>query len=139
MCEQKEHFVAFIVNLKNTFVPMKRKKNFLRNIVPEKLKPYIYNRYVFTLIGFIVWMTFFDRNDFILQHSYQKKLKALCQERDYYAKEIEKNKNTITELFTNSKNLERYARERYFMKRDNEDVFVFVDQNNKMLWQGKSE
>ena len=113
---------------------MARKKRFLPKLIPDKLKPYIYNRYFFTLLGFVVWMTFFDRNDFILQRSYRQRLKALCNERDYYSKEIEKNRNTITELFTNSKNLERYARERYFMKRDNEDVFVFVDQDNKMLF-----
>ena len=90
-------------------------------------------------IGFIVWMTFFDRNDFILQYSYRQRLNALSKERDYFTKEIEKNKTTITELFTNSKNLERYARERYFMKRDNEDVFVFVDQDNKMLFANNTE
>jgi len=105
----------------------------------SKWKPYVNNRYTLTFVGFLVWMTFFDRNDFILQHSYRQKLKALRTERDYFEKEIEKNKTTITELFTNSKNLERYARERYFMKKDNEDVFVFVDQDNKMLWQEKAE
>ena len=105
----------------------------------SKWKPYVYNRYALTMLGFIVWMTFFDRNDFILQHTYRERLNALRHERDYFEKEIEKNKTTITELFTNSKNLERYARERYFMKKDNEDVFVFVDQDNKMLWQEKAQ
>jgi hypothetical protein len=100
-----------------------------------KWKSHVYNRYALSLLGFIVWMTFFDRNDFILQQNYLSRLKALCKERDYYIAEIEKNQTTISELFTNSKNLERYARERYFMKRNNEDVFVFVNQNNKMLWQ----
>jgi cell division protein FtsB len=118
---------------------MKRKKSFLPKLMPDKWRPYFYNKYFFTFIGFLVWMTFFDRNDFILQRSYRNKLEALRRECDYYDKEIEKNKNTITELFTNPKNLERYARERYFMKRDNEDVFVFVDQNNQLLWQEKAE
>jgi cell division protein FtsB len=117
---------------------MARKKSFFPKLIPDTWKPYIYNRYFLTLIGFAVWMTFFDRNDFILQHTYREKLNALRKETEYYNKEIEKNKATITELFTNSKNLERYARERYFMKRDNEDVFVFVDQDNKMLWQEKA-
>jgi cell division protein FtsB len=118
---------------------MGRKKSFFPILIPDKWKPYIYNRYFLTFLGFAVWMTFFDRNDFILQHTYRKKLHALQKETEYFNKEIEKNKNSITELFTNSKNLERYARERYFMKRDNEDVFVFVDQDNKILWREKAE
>ncbi len=88
---------------------------------------------MFTLLGFLVWLTFFDHHDFILQHSYRSKLNDLKKECKYYIHEIEKNKAEITELFTNNKNLERFAREKYFMKRDNEDVFVFVDENNKLL------
>ena len=114
---------------------MAKKKSFYSRIIPEKWRPYLFNRYILTIFGFLVWMTFFDRNDFILQYNYRQKLNALNKEIDYFANEIEKNRATITELFTNSKNLERYARERYFMKRDNEDVFVFVDKDDKMLFQ----
>jgi cell division protein FtsB len=111
-----------------------RKKNiFQRAWIPEALKPYVYNRYMFTFLGFLVWLTFFDKHDFILQHSYRNKLSDLKHERDYYMEQIEKNKAEMQELFTNNKNLEKFAREKYYMKRDNEDVFVFVDESNKLL------
>jgi len=117
---------------------MARKKNiFQRAWIPEALKPYVYNRYMFTFLGFLVWLTFFDKHDFILQHSYRNKLGDLKHEREYYMQQIEKNKADMKELFTNNKNLEKFAREKYYMKRDNEDVFVFVDKNNKLLSESK--
>src|SRR5215210_4938118 len=110
------------------------KKNwYKRYSIPEKYRPYVFNRYVLTAIGFLVWLTFFDQHDFILQHSYKKKVHDLKNEKQYFTYQIEKNKKTMEELFTNNKNLERFAREKYYMKRDNEDVFVFVDENNKLL------
>ena len=113
---------------------MARKKNFLQRAwIPEALKPYLYNKYMFTFLGFLVWLTFFDKHDFILQHSYRQKLNDLKHEREYYITQIEKNKAEMKELFTNNKNLEKFAREKYYMKRDNEDVFVFVDKSNKLL------
>lgn len=110
---------------------MARKKNiFQRAWIPEALKPFIYNRYTFTFLGFLAWLTFFDKHDFILQHSYRNKLESLKNEREYYIAQIEKNKEEMKELFTNNRNLEKFAREKYYMKRENEDVFVFVDKNN---------
>ena len=107
---------------------MARRKSFLSRLsIPEEYRPYIINKYVFTLTGFLVWLTFFDKHDFILQHSYRKTLESLEKEKEYYSREIDKNTKEMTELFTNQKNLEKFARERYYMKRDNEDVFVFVE------------
>lgn len=113
---------------------MARKKNiFQRKWIPDALKPYLYNKYTFTFLGFLVWLTFFDKHDFILQHNYTKKLNELKHERDYFAVQIEMNKAKMNELFTNNKNIEKFARETYFMKRANEDVFVVVDENNMLL------
>ncbi|MBC7381887.1 MAG: hypothetical protein H7296_02710 [Bacteroidia bacterium] len=47
-------------------------------------------------------------------------------EKEYYVAEIENNKKEIYELQHNTKSLETFAREKYYMKKDNEDVFVFV-------------
>lgn len=60
-------------------------------------------------------------------------MQELKHEREYYIGQIEKNKTEMKELFTNNKNLEKFAREKYYMKRSNEDVFVFVDENNRLL------
>jgi len=81
-----------------------------------------------TAFSFLIWLSFFDRNDFITQHTYRSKLHELEKERDYYVKEIVKNKLEVSAILTNPKDLERFAREKYHMKRDNEDVFVFVQE-----------
>ncbi|MCC7232287.1 MAG: septum formation initiator family protein [Bacteroidia bacterium] len=89
--------------------------------------PYIKNKYTLTLLGFLVWLAFFDRNDFITTWSYHRQLNKLEQEKAFYDSEIAKNRMYLNELRTNNENLEKYGREKYFMKRDNEDVFVIVD------------
>ena len=89
----------------------------------------IKNKYFITAFSFLIWLSFFDRNDFITQYTYRSKLHELEKERDYYVTEIVKNKIEVSDLLTNPKNLERFAREKYRMKRDNEDVFVLVREN----------
>ncbi len=88
------------------------------------------NKYLIAILSFIAWLTFFDRNDFFSQYEYQKKLYALELDRKYYLDEIIKNRTDMVELMTNPKNLEKFAREKYLMKKENEDVFVIIDQNN---------
>ncbi|MGZ6416612.1 MAG: FtsB family cell division protein, partial [Bacteroidia bacterium] len=58
----------------------------------------------------------------------RKQVKQLTEERNYYAKEIQGITSDINELYTNPKTLEKFAREKYLMKRDNEDIFVLVEQ-----------
>ena|SRR3989304_8353327 len=91
-----------------------------------KLLPLLKNKYVFTTLIFIVWMLFFDRNDIISQIGMRNKLSQMKQDSDYYTAEIEKNKIAMQELMTNPETLEKFAREKYLMKKDDEDVFVIV-------------
>ncbi|MCD6066618.1 MAG: Septum formation initiator [Bacteroidetes bacterium] len=86
----------------------------------------IKNKYVITVVALIVWLSFFDKNDFATQMDLSSKVKKLESERDYYIKAITDTKKEITELQTDSTNLEKFARENYLMKKDNEDVFVIV-------------
>ncbi len=104
------------------------KTSFFKNI-PEPYRKVVKNKYFITAFSFIIWLSFFDRNDFITQYTYRSKLHELEKERDYYMKEIVRNKDEVSDLLTNPKNLERYAREKYRMKRDNEDVFVLVQES----------
>lgn len=94
----------------------------------KRILPALKNRYVLALISFVVWISFFDRNDLISQHSYKNMLEKLNNEKDYYRNEISKNRKDLNELVTNSKNLEKFARERYLMKKDNEDIFIIVEE-----------
>lgn len=88
--------------------------------------PWLKNKYVLTMIAFLVWMTFFDRNDFISQYSYRKQLSKLEDDKEYYFKQIEENKRYTYELKSDPANLEKFAREKYLMKKDNEEIFLIV-------------
>lgn len=85
------------------------------------------NKYFLTFLGFVVWLGFFDKNDFITTCAYRSQLNKLKSEKEFYEKEINRNKAYLIDLRTNPENLEKFARERYFMKRDNEEVFVILD------------
>ncbi len=87
----------------------------------------INNKYILTLVGFIIWIGFFDRNDLITTWSYQHKLNVLKKEQINFEDEISRNKSDLNNLRTNHDNLEKYAREQYFLKKDNEDVFLIVE------------
>lgn len=84
------------------------------------------NKYFLVSSIFLVWMIFFDRNDLFSQYEYHQQVSKLKQERDFYQKETAKVHQDLDELTSNKEKLEKFAREKYLMKKDNEDVFVIV-------------
>lgn len=84
------------------------------------------NKYFLTTLALVAWLLFFDKNNVFSQWDMMQKCRKLERDRNYYISEIEKNRGALKELQTNRKSLETFARETYLMKRDNEDVFVFV-------------
>lgn len=99
----------------------------------EKLKeigltiyPYVRNKYIMTTLVFVVWMTFFDENNFISQVQNQMKLSELEADRDHYVAEIEQSAEDLKLLQNDKELLEKFARERYLMKKENEEIFVFA-------------
>jgi cell division protein FtsB len=91
----------------------------------------IRNKYVLTTAFVAVWVAFFDKNDIFSQFDLRQKLKDLETEKHYYIQEIAQNKKDLYELRTNPDNLEKFVREKYLMKKDNEDIFVIVDPQKK--------
>lgn len=73
-------------------------------------------------------MLFFDQHDFISQLQLQSELKQYQEDKEYYRKRITETEQDLNELLTNEDNLEKFAREKYLMKKDNEDVFVIVEE-----------
>jgi cell division protein FtsB len=73
-----------------------------------------------------IWVIFFDKNDLLTQMEFSQQLKSLENEKEYFLKEINLNKTRLEELQTNDKNIEKFAREQYLMRKDGEDVFVVV-------------
>ena len=84
------------------------------------------NKYFVVTLAFFVWMVFFDKNDLFSQYQYHNQLSKLRHERDFYQKETAKVNKDLDELTSNKEQLEKFAREKYLMKKDNEDVFVIV-------------
>jgi len=82
------------------------------------------NKYFLVSLAFIVFMIFFDKNDLFSQYQYYQQVSKLKQERDFYLKETAKVNKDLEELTSDPKELEKFAREKYLMKKDNEDVFV---------------
>src|SRR6201986_1795072 len=82
------------------------------------------NKYFLVSLAFIVYMIFFDKNDLFSQYQYYQQVSKLKQERDFYMKENERVNKDLQELSSDPKQLEKFAREHYLMKKDNEDVFV---------------
>lgn len=82
------------------------------------------NKYSIVIIVFLVYITFFDEYNWIEKHKRVVEIKKLEMEYQFYLDEIENNKNTIYKLNSDTIFLEKYAREKYHMKNDDEDVFV---------------
>jgi cell division protein FtsB len=85
------------------------------------------NFYVITGLIFFVWMLLLDSNDLISRYRLSAKLRALENEKEYYIQKINEVEQDKQELFGDRESLEKFAREKYLMKKDNEDVFVFVE------------
>ena len=81
------------------------------------------NLYVLIGVFFLVWMLFFDANSVLIQWQLRQEIKALEQEKHYLEKEIQSD-SVLLRKFRYSLEKERYAREHYLFKRDNEDLFI---------------
>lgn len=86
----------------------------------------IKNKYFLTIVGLLVWLIFFDKNDVFTQYDLIKKCHKLQKEKLYYLSEIDHNVANLNDLRNNKKSLETFSREKYLMKKENEDVYVFV-------------
>jgi cell division protein FtsB len=84
------------------------------------------NRYVITFVIFALWIFVFGPSRLTIQWDLSNKLEKVQSEKQFYLDEIAKNVKASEELLTNDDNLERYAREKYWMKRDNEDVYLVI-------------
>jgi cell division protein DivIC len=86
------------------------------------------NKYILTLVVFIVWLLVFDHNNLIDRAKYLKALGEMEAQKAYYIEKIQHDSARLYELRTDAENLEKFAREQYLMKKDNEDIFVIVDE-----------
>ena len=99
----------------------------------KKIFGYLRNKYFTASMLFFVWICFFDRNDIISEAKLIYKINKLKTERTYFQKQTDIATEELKELQTDPASLEKFAREKYLMKKDNEDVYVITDQNSHLL------
>ena len=87
---------------------------------------FIINKYSITIVAFVVLMLFIDHNDIFIQLDRKRQLNELTDSKKFYELQIEETRKNITDLQSNPLALEKYAREKYLWKKDNEDVFVIA-------------
>ncbi|MEN9324190.1 MAG: Cell division protein FtsL [Bacteroidota bacterium] len=90
---------------------------------PNKWLPYLKNKYVWVLLFFCVWMLFLDNYSQLEHRELDKEIQELETNKKYYQDEIRKDQNQINAL-KDINQVEKYAREKYYMKRQNEDIYV---------------
>lgn len=86
----------------------------------------ITNKFFIVTVIFVVWFLFFDTNSWLRHQELNENLNEAKDAKEYYEKEIEADKAQYEALSKDSLELEKYAREEYYMKKDNEDVFIPV-------------
>jgi cell division protein FtsB len=91
----------------------------------NKWLPYLKNKYVWVLLFFCVWMLFLDNYSQLEHRVLNKEIKELETNKKYYQDEIRKDQNQINAL-KDPNQVEKYAREKYFMKKQNEDIYVIA-------------
>jgi len=92
-----------------------------------QLPAWLRNKFFLVFTAFTVWMLFFDERDVFTMRHHRQELRELQQSRKYYTDQINKEKTELENLKNNPATLEKYAREKYYMKRHNEDLFLVTE------------
>ena len=95
----------------------------------KRLPPALRNFYIVATVSFFVWMIFLDSNDLISRFKMSSKLRSLEREKGFYQEKISEVEKDRTELMTNKELLEKFAREKYLMKKESEDLFIIHEED----------
>lgn len=106
-------------------------KELIKDIKPKSeifkfFQNYVLNKYILTIFLFLVWMIFFDKTSFLVIHELNGEINKYEEQLEYYKSEYEKNDKFYKKLMNNKSEKEKYARENYFMKKPNEEIFILV-------------
>lgn len=95
----------------------------MKEILSNKWFRIASNKYVLVLVAFVFWMLFLDSNSWLIHRELDLEIDDLEKNKTYYLNEISHD-NAIMENLNDSLELEKFARREYFMKRDNEEIFI---------------
>lgn len=95
---------------------------------------FISNKYIWVLLFFVSWMLFLDNYSYLDHRLLNKQIQELEDNKQYYKEEIDQDLKSI-KSFKNPDQIEKYAREKYYMKRENEDIYIieFEDDNGEKV------
>lgn len=102
---------------------------YLKNLY-EKIPSYLKNKYVIIITLFIIWIVFFDNYNLIRQSKIKKEIKQLEENKNFYSKEIKKDSAEYHELLNSDEKKEKFAREKFLMRKENEDVYIIRKKND---------
>jgi cell division protein FtsB len=91
------------------------------------IKQIFLNKYLIVLVVFTVFITFFDNHNLLNRWQTRQKINSLEKELKFYQEEIKTTKQKKNELESSNQNLEKFAREQYLMKKENEDIFIIKE------------
>lgn len=98
----------------------------LKSNITDKIPPFLRNKYILTIVIFLVWLLLFDSNNLFSRFREMRELKNLKSEKEYYVNRIETDRKKLNELKTDNQNLEKFAREQYKMKKPDEDLYIIL-------------
>jgi cell division protein FtsB len=99
--------------------------NFMLNKLPKPFR----NFFVLTTIVFFLWMLLLDPNNLIARFQLRSKLRSLENEKEYYEEKIKEVEKDRDELFGDKESVEKFAREKYLMKKETEDIFIVEERD----------
>lgn len=99
----------------------------------------LWNKFFIVSILFIVWMVFFDQNSFFIHKEMDNEIKELKLEKRQYEEKLQKETIQLQQIQTNPSEIERIAREKHFLKKENEDVFIIEEKKVKKKEDDESE
>lgn len=94
----------------------------------NKLPRIFRNFYVLSVVIFLAWMLLLDSNNLVARYRLGAKLNSLEDEKEYYEQKIKEVKKDRSELFGDNESIEKFAREKYLMKKQSEDIYVIVEE-----------
>jgi len=100
----------------------------MKPFIPKALTKTITNKYLFAFLVFSVWMIFLDDHNILFLRQNLNKLKKYRVEKEYYKEKLSVDSQKLKELQTDSKNLEKFAREQFLMKKKDEDIFLIIEE-----------
>jgi cell division protein FtsB len=92
-----------------------------------KVPAYMRNKYFVSAAAFLVWLAFIDSKNFISQYELQSEVNKLEAQKTFFQDEISKTRKEQQELLSSPEKLEKFAREKYLMKKDDEDLFIITE------------